>query len=205
MATISIAQKKRERLNEWKGWIKGFLELNSVNPLPTYKTISHAAELLNDYYWRMAYGYIKPLLNSSKDNIHYYKIISVSELAVVAVQPFVFTKAGTPEQRREINADFAFFVACNIFLTWKIDKKTIVDFESVKALMSYQEVIDIQRKGGKSNKKKYPVTFREEHIDWLKTLNPAAPLPVLSNSHTWRMCLFAARALALTKSKKLTD
>lgn len=201
MAIISLAAKKRERLKEWKGWIKGFLELNSLNPSPTYKSIPDAAELLNDYYWRMAYIYIKPLLNKPSDNIHYYKIISVSELVVVAVQPFIFTKGSTPEKRRELNADFAFFVATSIFLTWKIDKKNVIDINSIENVVSYKEVIDVEHKGGINRKKYYPVNFRDEHIDWLMTLNPAAPMPVLSNSHTWRMCLLATKAVSLSKKK----
>lgn len=193
--TPTATKKKQERLNEWKGWIKEFLELNEANPAPPYINIPKAAEILNDFYWRLANNYLKPLLKYSVErdevehNLHYYKIISSSEITVMAVLPFKFKKGGDEEARKLLNAEFAWFVAISILLNWKIDGKEVISYDQLEKVIFTQEKIDVDAKGKAKN---YPLNFQDEHISWLKSLNVAISLPILSNSQTWRMVYLAA-------------
>lgn len=162
---------------------------------PSLTTISNAAILLNDYYWALAGIYVKPLLKSLDNhdhNIHYYKIISMSELAVMAVLPFELTDTTSSVSKRSVNAEFAFFVAISIMLAWRVDGKPIIDNASLKQIYTYKEIIDIEN----GTQKLYPEDFRLSHVEWLRGLNPSAPLPIISNSETWRMLFIAAKLSA---------
>ena len=191
-----LQKKKQKRLKEWNDWVKTFKKLNKANPAPEYSEIPHAAELLNDYYWRLALSFLKPLIDDSSDDeehfLHYYKIISASELTVMAVLPFSFVdkKNNTPESLREINAEFAWFIAISIMVNWKIGSKHVVEYSNLEKVILYKELIDIDKKKGEVY---YPWNFRDEHIAWLKSINVAVSLPILSNSQTWRMVYQATR------------
>lgn len=186
---ISIEEKKAARLTEWTVWLKDFMDINSdVVPIP------NAAELLNDYYWRLALFYLKPLLEYSEEekehNLHYYKIISASELTIMAVMPFKLKAAGTEESKKQANAEYAWFVATSILINWQIADNYIIDTEKLDQIVYEKEVIDVID----SETKYYPLNFMDEHIEWLKDLNTAGPLPILSNSQTWRVLFLASKA-----------
>jgi len=192
----AIDQKKEARLKEWRTWITTYLETNDDSPLPEYTTIEYAAELLNDYYWRLVKQFIRPLLQEGispeEHNIHYYKIISASELTVMAVLPLIFKESNTQENRALINAEFAFFVATTIMLNWTIKGNEIVSINELEQVALNKELIDISTDNEPIH---YPYNFRDEHIDWLKELNTSGPLPIISNSQTWRLCCHACLAI----------
>lgn len=198
MAINTIAQKKGNRLAEWIIWLKNFQDELSDAEKASLETLPNAADLLNIYYWRLAIDFIKPLLQDGsgeeEHNIHYYKIISASELAVMAVLPWVYKDGHPhkPEDRAELNAKFALFVAVSIMLNWRIQDKEVIDVNELNQVLFYVELID--NHDGNSPKY-YPDNFAEEHINWLKLLNVNGPLPILSNSQTWRMCNHACMAI----------
>lgn len=196
MDQVSIETRIQERLLEWEGWIAKFMEMNEANPASEYKPIPNAAELLNDYYWRLALNFLKPLLEfsdgESEHNLHYYKIISSSELTVMAVMPFCFTENSDKEQLKQLNAEFAWFVSISILLNWKVDNVEVLEYEQLDKVCSYNEIIDLDEN---NEPVYYTLNFMDEHIEWLKDINTAAPLPILSNSQTWRMLFFAAKGL----------
>lgn len=177
-------------------WINEFLEIASEKPEGIYIAIPNAASLLNDYYWRLIIDFLRPLLvyseGEKEHNLHYYKIISASELTVMAVMPLKFKENNSREARKKLNAEFAFFVATSIILNWKINNKTTVTYSSFQKVINNKELIDYEDDG---KPRFFAVDFEDEHIDWLKDLNTAAPLPILSNSQTWRLCFLATRAL----------
>lgn len=181
-------EKKAKRLEEWKIWIREFLGTNSDLTL-----IPNAAELLNIYYWRLVQHFLKPLLKDLGDeedhNLHYYKIISASELTIMSVMPFKIKGVGSDEHTKQANADFAWFVATSIMVNWKIDGVALIDTGKLDDVVFYTELIDNNGDGEKF----YPLNFMDEHIEWLKDLNTAGPLPVLSNSQTWRMVFLASK------------
>ncbi|HHT9121249.1 MAG TPA: hypothetical protein ACFYEF_00155 [Candidatus Wunengus sp. YC63] len=188
-----IDEKKDLRLKEWKNWVGFYCEDKRSKGL-NISAIEFAPEILNEYYWAIAKKYIKPLLKSTDNqehNIHYYKIISLSELTVMAITPFIFDDSEDPVSTIAINAEFAFFVAISIMLGWKVGDDHLIDAASLSKAYSYTEIIDVEETGGSS--KTYPQDFRVDHIEWLRGLNPSAPMPVVSNSHTWRMLFIAAK------------
>lgn len=192
----SIDTKKQARLTEWQGWIDSFLSLNQDNPAPEYSPIANAAALLNDYYWRLTLNFLKPLLTNEEGepahNLHFYKIISASELTVMAVNPFKFESSVENEIRKQLNAEFAWFVGISILLNWKIAGKEIIDYAPLEKIFLKRELIDISSDGESHY---YALNFRDEHIEWLKDINTASPLPLLSNSQTWRLFYIAADAI----------
>ena len=188
MERLTIEQKKAERLLAWKQWIGEFIETNEdATPIP------NAAELLNDYYWRLVEYFLKPMLKDVDEgndhNIHYYKIISASELTVMAVVPFKLRSDKSDENRKHLNAEFAWLVATSIFINWKIDGRMLINIEKLDAAVFSTELI--LKNGGEE--KFYPLNIMEEHIEWLKDLNTAGPLPVLGNSQTWRALFYACK------------
>lgn len=206
MDSKSLANKKRERLKEWKKWISDFLSINNLNPTSEFITIPHAAELLNDYYWRLAVEDLKPLLDSSDErehNLHYYKIISASELTAMAVLPFIYKVVKKDGNRKTLNAEFAFYVASSIMVNWKIDNNYVIDVDSLDSIFSKQELIDVIIDDNKKKKKKYyTLNFRDEHIRWLTDLKITASFSILSNSQTWRMVYIAANLIKSNPSLK---
>jgi hypothetical protein len=193
----SIDPKKQERLGEWKLWLDGFKSTLDDTEKESLELIPSAAELLNSYYWRLAKQYISPLLqdvNSKEEhNIHYYKIISASELTVMAVLPWNNkVNYSIPHDKRcQVNARFGMFVAISIMLNWKIDGKEVVFEEELIQVMDYKEKIDVIN----SVDKYYPITFQDEHIDFLTFLNISGPLPVIANSQVWRLCHHSCTAI----------
>lgn len=183
---VLLEEKKENRLHEWEAWINDYLELNAANPVAKFHAIPNAALLLNDYYWRLATDYLKPLLNTNEhgeiSNIHYYKIISASELTVMAVMPFVYDDESI--DRKVLNAEFGWFVGLSIMLNWKIQGANTIDYDPLEKVFLFKEPIDVAESG---DSKFFPNNFRDEHIEWLKGVNPAAPLPIISNSHVWRL------------------
>jgi len=195
---VPCEDRKAQRFEEWKGWINSFLDLNKVDGVREYQPIAYAAELLNDYYWRLVLNYIKPLLyfpdSKEEHYIHHYKIISASELTIMAVLPMAFV---TPQRNsqdeddktRRLNAEFAFFVAIVILRNWKVGRKSIVTNAQLNKVICFREAIDVDDSG---KMKKYHWDFVDEHIEWLKGIVVAGRLPILSNSQTWRMVTIAA-------------
>jgi hypothetical protein len=184
-ALDNLERKKAARLKVWKDWIAEFMSLNEANPLPDYEPIANAEELLNLFYWRLVTVYLRPILDNPDNNINYYKIISASELTIMAVRPFKFKKRAKSGLAARLNAEFAWFVATSIIRNWKVDEQTIITDKSFAVIVSYKE---------KAGPGSYNISFRKEHILWLQHINPAAPLPVLLNSQLWRMVLIAAKA-----------
>lgn len=195
MENISIEKKHKDRLEEWKGWLQGFAETLTDDQKTQLELLPNAAELLNDYYWRIARQFIRPLLTDSEDdhNIHYYKIISASELITMAVLPWKYTEAypHTQEDRAHINARFGLFVGMSIMLNWKINGIEIVSENELGSVMYYKEVIKTNPEGDIA----YPYNFMEEHIALLEQLNVNGPLPILSNSQSWRLIYIACTAV----------
>lgn len=206
MDSKSLAKKKSERLKEWNKWIADFLSLNNLNPTSDFDTISHAGQLLNDYYWRLAVEDLKPLLDSTDEkehNLHYYKIISASELTVMAVLPFKYKIEKKGESRKTLNAEFAFYVATSIMINWKIENNYVVDVDSLDTIFSKKELIDvIIDDKNKKKKKLYTLNFRDEHIKWLADLKISASFSILSNSQTWRMVYIATNFIKKKSSLK---
>jgi hypothetical protein len=190
--SIALETKKNKRLREWEAWINDYLEFNPIIQDEGFHAIPNAALLLNDYYWRLAMDYLKPLLNENENgevsNIHYYKIISASELTVMAVLPFTSYKEEV--DRKVVNAEFAWYVGISIMVNWKIQDENTIEYEPLEKVFTFQEAMDVTDNGGS---KLYPNNFRDEHIEWLKGVNPAAPLPIISNSHVWRLLYIASK------------
>lgn len=190
MEDAKNALKVSKRLEEWEDWLKAFLLLNDTNPLPEYELIPHAAIILNDLYWRVVNEYIKPTvkLDNNESLIHFYKIISASEITVMYVLPLKFKNNIKSEKKiKRVNAEFAFFVSLNILFNWEIEGLPKLDDKKLAKILNYKETI--------SKNDSYPKTFTEEHITWLETLNTAAPPPILLNSQTWRMVYLATHFL----------
>jgi hypothetical protein len=195
LAKLTIEQKKEERLKEWRGWLSEFKKVQNVFSQKDVILIPHAAIVLNDYYWRLADYFLRPLLHydyKKEHYLHYYKIISASELTTMAVMPFTVKGNDDIADNKKLNANFAMFVASTIMLNWKINGKEIIDLTSVNEIFSYKEIIDVVKK----KELHYFLSFKDEHLDWLAGVNTAGPLPVLSNSQTWRLCFLAAKALS---------
>lgn len=194
MAKLTFEERKAERLREWKGWVAEFISAQNLYSKSEVKSIPHAAILLNDYYWRVAMAFLRPLLksdNRKEHNLHYYKIISASELTAMAVMPFYLVGDKTKNENKKLNANFAMFVATTIMLNWKVDRKKTIDVNSLDQVFSHREIIDVIKR----KEHPYFLSFKEEHLDWLAGVNTLGPLPVLSNSQTWRLCFFAAKAI----------
>jgi len=182
-----FAKKKVARLEEWKIWLSEFIEIK-----PGAEPITHAAELLNDYYWKLAIYYLKPLLDytdSVEHNLHYYKIISASEITVMAVVPLKLADSDDKEKRQQLNAEFACFIASAIMGNWKIKGTKVINDDKLVSVLQTKELIDKVE----NEFKYYPLSLMDEHIEWLKDLNTAAALPILSNSHTWRAIYLASK------------
>ena len=88
-----IAQKKR--LREWQDWLTNFEQYyrQTKKKIP-FKYIENAAWILNDLYWRIAEQYLRPVLQTKNEDeeehrIHFYKIISASEVTIMMVLPII--------------------------------------------------------------------------------------------------------------------
>lgn len=180
---------------EWNGWINGFSKYLSDDDKNKLELLPNAAELLNDYYWRVARQFIRPLLTETSEeehNIHYYKIISASELIVMAVLPWKYRDghSHTADDRAYINAQFALYVGVAIMLNWKIDGKEVVSEKELSQVMHYTEIINTIS----GTDTLYPHNFTDEHIALLQQLNVNGPLPILINSQNWRLAYIACMA-----------
>jgi len=190
-----MQSKEAKRLEEWREWIGKFIMVSNEGGKQECASIEYAPELTNIYYWRLVNDFLKPMLKftlgKEEHNLHFYKIISASEIAIMAVLPLKYKDGASDKERRKLNALFAWFVSTSIMLSWKIDSREVCDEATLTKVVENHELIDII--GGKE--KKYAYNFMEEHIEWLSDLNVAGNLPILINSQTWRMVFIATKAL----------
>jgi hypothetical protein len=189
----SLKEKKSQRLDEWRTWLVEFVnakkEENCIQ-------IPYAAENVNNFYWRVYSNSLKPLLNPNRDesdhNLHYYKIISASELAVMSVLPIDIENVDEVEyenKRNRINAEFALMVGLSIMLNWKFNND-IISVDALNFVLDQKELMDMNENGEIT----YPVSFAIEHIQWLIDLNVnTTPLPLLINSQVWRLFFLAVK------------
>ena len=184
-------ETERKRLTEWGLWLTNFASSQSeIVPKPEFKIIENAAWILNDTYWRIVYLYLKPLLKVNEDeiehNIHFYKIISTSEIVIMMVRPF--NTAGNEDLESSLNASFAYYVGINILSVWHTGNKTILTGSNIKKIAYCQENIEEERY--------YPETFAKEHIQWLANLNVTTEKPIMLNAQCWRLFYLACLAVA---------
>jgi len=183
------------RLEDFEKWLTVFGSQPKYKD--TVKPISNAAILLNQYYWKVVDLYIRPLLGSRADEseddahhlINHFKIISISELTVMAVLPFDVMDKTSGHLDEEVNAKFAWFIALSIFSAWHPD----IDPAIIKKAYSYTEILSASADGKTVERAEY--NFKREHIQLLTTLDTKIQLPVLSNAQTWRMFYFTTLAL----------
>ena len=180
-----LETKKNKRLHEWQAWMAEFQTLGiPIEPIP------YAAELLNDYYWRLMIDYIQPLMGGEERNLHYYKLISTCELTIMSVLPYRLSEQADDAKLRFHNAEFAWFVGTCIFVNWRVDGKPVIDTDKLEEIVFHQETID---RDGEDQPIIYPMAFIDEHIEYLQSLNLAGPLPIIGNSLTWRMLYLACK------------
>jgi len=193
-ATGSPEQIER-RLKDFEKWLDIFG--NQVKYKDTIKPISNAAELLNQFYWKIVELYIRPLLGSRAGEkeedahhlINHFKIISIAELTVIAVLPFDVIDERSGYLDEEVNAKFAWFIALSIFSGWHPD----IDTNVIQKAFNYTEILSVSSDGSKVDRAEY--NFKKEHIQLLTTMDTKIQLPVLSNAQTWRMFYFTTLAL----------
>lgn len=78
----------------------------------------NSVELICALYWNLLHKEVKPLIVKK---VNKYKMASLFELAIVYVQP-IFDSTLTDIQNREINTDYAYFVALGIIASMDITK-----------------------------------------------------------------------------------
>ena len=182
--------KKAKRLTEFNSWIASFISSLPQAHSSKIKFIENASGILNDAYWAMIDSYVRPLVDDSSEheqgddseaNISRYKIISATELVIVAVQPIVHQQ---PEKERQINALFAYYVAITILQAFN----PAIKQETISFVDHYKEDIpDV--------KKEDIQTIHEDHITWLSILDTDTQIPILSNAQTWRLLNLGLLAL----------
>ncbi len=117
---------KREQRRED---IEAYLECFALKENLKYESYSSFA--INDIYWNIIDNEIKPCLKktSSADR---YKIISVTEYAVLAHKPF-------PEDTYLKNARFAYYIGLNILTEWIISIYPTVDLNNIKNISDFKK------------------------------------------------------------------
>jgi hypothetical protein len=196
MNRLPIPKKpnQRKRLKTWESWIKLFKETTILKEKYPFSFILNAAWLLNDFYWRIADQYIRPILsntNESKHLINQYKIISASEITVMMVMPVEVKN--NPEIEKLANAHFALFIATEIIKNWKIGANPPISDKTIKNLCNYHEPI--------SENEKSPMSCDAEHLVWLSELKVTIEKPIFINAQYWR--LFYIACLSMENKGKL--
>lgn len=184
--------KRNKRLSEFEEWIQIFTAYHNQLKQANIVFVDHAAKILNSMYWRYVEYYIRPIISSKaatespESRISRFKIISATELSIIDVQPII--DSGVKEEEiglRRLNAEFAYFVAFQILLTFSEEKisDTTIDFISnYKEHIPEVDTTEI-------------LTVLEEHLQWLTHLDPGVNLPIISNSQTWRFFYLALLAV----------
>lgn len=116
-----------------------------------------AAEKITWVYDGLLTGNVKPYL---EDKTRCFKMASAYEQAILLVEPLYFEKE---QERKQINARFAFFTASNL----------VYDFYAA-------EKIKLERLKGSELSKDYHKR-KDDHMKWLEGVDPKV-FPILSNS-----------------------
>jgi len=121
--TSPFEEASQSRLNDFGAWLAGFQAIEKLSG--KIAPIENAALLLNNFYWSVVQAYVRPLLdradqedNSSHHLINRFKIISITELSIMAVLPFDVIDHDKGLLDEEINARFAWYCAITILTGW---------------------------------------------------------------------------------------
>lgn len=161
-------KKLAKRLAEFEQWIEEFSRLHKLTHEWDLQYIDDAANVLNDWYWYRVKTDIHTQMKKGNNGLlHHSKIISGTELAIVAIQPIqgVTGPNDKVSSVRKLNSELAWFISLTILKEWN-------DFDA-KKLGEFFENDSI----------KYAI---EEHTLWLEKLDPEFEYPIFSNAQTWR-------------------
>jgi hypothetical protein len=180
-------EARAKRLKEYQGWLKKFKAYwQGKRTGISFSYIDNAPALLNDLYWRLAEDYIRPLLKNGEGElrhpIHPYKIIAVSEIAVMMTEPISLSEKNK-NLEKQVNAMLAWFIATQIIENWDTGSKVKVTASEIYTVAGFLENI----KPGE----KYDNSFEEEHIQWLEILNVSVEKPFLLLAQSWRLFYIA--------------
>ncbi len=161
---FSSPEAKHKRKQEFQDWLdlycEFYLEVKGIALVHE----DNAAGVINALYWDTLDGNIRRNMEPGHgDNGHTtidrHKIISLTEICIAHCQPF---KLDDISEQRILNAEFAYFVARTILVSWWKDGD---EHEITTTVM------------GES--------FDQEHVTWLANLMHGERLPVFSNAATW--------------------
>lgn len=163
---INLGAMKKKRLSELKTWFAEFKSAFASTPQKV-EFISDAAERVNDLYWHTVQEKVRPKLEQVQDDhlhtIDRHKIISVTELAIIQVQPIAPTGLVVArEKSRLLNAHLALVIGQDILLQWARENHNL-DFDDIS-----------------------DEPFEREHISWLCQADVEG-FPIFSNAATWYM------------------
>lgn len=165
----------------------------------------NAATLINENYWFMLDNIAKKIIsvgkNEEESSIDIYKVLSITEFAVIATNPVVLEYSGKLNLKegdtttklltiaeRLVNGYFAWVCAFEILSSWK----SLFDLTSNKK-KDLQLQIDLIWQEVQSHKediieREKALTVFVEHIRIISNANPVN-FPIWTNSMWWRLLL----------------
>ncbi|MBS1595584.1 MAG: hypothetical protein JST90_14810 [Bacteroidetes bacterium] len=157
--------------------------------------VENADEMINNYYWNFIESFVRPRIKAKtfKTYVDLYKILSVTEYAIMSVKPFFILKDGLPvnyevekdifHTEMELNAECAFQTAINILKEWDGYKGIFGDGKVKTFLYEFKEPVERRTADAMMIGVEHVFTIAYSTID-----NPT--LPIFTNAGWWRMfCL----------------
>jgi hypothetical protein len=156
--------------------------------------IKNAETVINEHYAKLMETYFAPYLTRQNDiNIDLYKMLSVTEYAVLEVHPFVICedKGHVPTNEHErlvideriLNAHFAF--NCALIMLSNTEgkyKKLFSDPQIMNHIIHFKEESD---------------SIGEEHVATLAQSDIISPFPLFSNATWWQLFCYAGTLLEI--------
>lgn len=175
IADDTAEAKRQKRLGEFQAWFDGFTlvvrGLQARKKLPVshgspgnFAFAAGAAQAVNELYWKTMDGLVRPMVKASngdpETDIDRFKICSLIELSVVALQPI---NTRTASSARFLNARLAYHCAVSFIANWHtVSPKVVVKYVGKKIAVN--------------------------HVTWLTNYDPdEGTPPIFSNAVTWQL------------------
>ncbi|WP_347923341.1 hypothetical protein [Pontimicrobium sp. SW4] len=184
-----------------------FDQLKSKELIESIKFVvdKNSALLINENYWFMLDNIARKIINVGKNDddgessVDVYKILSITEFAVIATQPVVLEFNGDLEEgsrlfkqltitERLVNGYFAWVCAYEFLSSWTSLKDLTYNKEESKQLELDKIWKDIQFYKEDIPERERALTIFVEHIRIVSNSNPIS-FPIWTNAMWWRMLL----------------
>jgi len=179
------------------------LKNKELNDSIKFVVDKNSANLINDNYWFMLDNIARKIINVGKEknesSVDIYKILSITEFAVIATQPVILEYAGKLKENsilfkqltiteRLVNGYFAWVCAFEFLSSWKSLKDLTYNKEKLQQDKINEIWAEIQLYKEDIPERERALTIFVEHIRVISNSNPIS-FPIWTNAMWWRLLL----------------